>query len=484
MSTESKLSYKDTLTLSLSPEELAAADRSIVYMNKQSGRPMSKHDYMNIMKSIDQSSQMLDKVMYIEEFIRTAKMQGLLFKDIRQKLYQLGVKTSYDDERIIFSAAHNARGSMDNFYCQEANGLILNKNTLKPLMVPPMALRHNIDTQSSNEYLAQGKYTIYKAMDGTAFNMYYFNGLWRISTYGGYDMADIKWNSKTYYEMIEECLQHADMSFDELTQSLDPLHCYSFGFKHPNAHKFYESHDDSEPTYKLWFLQSVCLDKSSPMYLQSSDEPPCTLPLQEKVLYTVNDLGELYKHASSAWTNYVKGGEPVYGFILRSNDFNETLSHSNLFIESSLLRTIRRSWYDRKSLAECSHNNEWRLEKNAIVNAYLMGDLADNFILLFPRFKHYFTHIDNIVHCVAEQMVSLSFDEELKEITFPECEHKCSFVIPTFDTLVQLSKTFLAAFNKQNTFKTKSINKSQKKRYYGQFLVDKIHASTFLTLWD
>ena len=144
----------------------------------------------------------------------------------RLELYQQGIKTSYNEEVMIFTTLHTAKNTLKNHYLQECNGLILEQKTWRPLVVPPKTLRFNIDTDASNRYLHQGLYHIYKAQDGTCFNLYFYGNKWVISTARGHTMNDVKWNnSKTYQEIITECLEKIGLSWEDFINQLNKKNC-------------------------------------------------------------------------------------------------------------------------------------------------------------------------------------------------------------------------------------------------------------------
>jgi hypothetical protein len=322
------------------------------------------------------------------------------FDEARSELYSLGIKTSYNDDVVIFSTLHNNKINLDNAYLRECNGLVLNRHTYKPLVVPPRTLRFNIDTNASNVFLHQGFYHIYKAADGTCFNLYYFNGKWVISTAKGHTMNDVKWDSKTYQETISECLETIGLTWEKFTDTLNPKRSYSFGFSHPGRHKFMAD------VPKLWFIQSVVTDESSETYLWASDQTPIELiPTQERYTTPVLALKDLYRKVRSALEDYLATGEVCFGFILRSVNPGLTKNHSDLFIESSLMCTIRRFWYENSIIEQC-HKNGWNMEKAVTLNAYLNTKNRDVFVKLFPQyaqtFQTYAVEIDKIVSSMVD----------------------------------------------------------------------------------
>lgn len=334
----------------------------------------------------------------------------------RRELYQQNIKTSYNDNIMIFTALHTAKNSLNNHYIQECNGLILEQKTWRPLVVPPRTLRFNIDTDASNRFLHQGLYHIYKVQDGTCFNLYHFNGKWVISTARGHTMNDVKWNGdKTYQEIITECLERIGLTWDNFTLQLNLSSCYSFGFRHPLMQKFREG--NSVDIYRLWFIQSVCLDESDPKYLWSSDVSPIVIiPAQETYPSTVGNLRELYKLASSALQDYLDKKEICYGYILRSVNREQTSEHSDLFIESSLMRIIRKTWYENNLIDQC-HKAGWDKQLAITLHAYLDTQNYETFQRLFPEYSMemevYHKYIMSVITAMAQKTLTPTAEDPI-----------------------------------------------------------------------
>ncbi len=338
------------------------------------------------------------------------------FETGRRALYQLGVKTSYNDEVVIFSNLRACTNNNQSHYIRECNGLILSRDGYHPLVVPPRTLRRNINTELANSYLHQGLYHIYKAQDGTCFNMYY-NRLsqtptWKISTTKGFDMNDIKWDGKTYQEIITECLAVYGLTWEMFTEVLDVNCCYSFGFKHPHFHKFYELNDnlDMVPTYKMWFIQSTVTNPTDDKYLWASEKSPIAdIKEQERYEVTVNNLRELYKLVANSVEHYYNTKQTCYGFILRSVSPNCTNDLSDLYIESDLQRNIRKFWYDNVIIDAC-HKNNWNKEHTIVLYAFLKKNdytYFHQFLNLFPQYETWFDKYEIKCNLILDTMVKL-----------------------------------------------------------------------------
>lgn len=323
---------------------------------------------------------------------------------VRQELALCGIRVVSNDDIAIFSLAHSSKNTEMNVYNRECNGLILDMSG-KPVVVPPRSLRYNIDTSTANKYIHQGLYHIYKVEDGTSFNLYYRNK-WTISTMRGYNMNDVKWgNSATYQEIITECLQKMGLTWDQFVDNLDVNQCYSFGFKHPHMHKFREVGDND--IYKLWFIQSVVTDPKHVDYLWANNVcPVAIIPTQELYNETVSNIRELYKKSADSLKNFQEAGEVCYGFILRSVNVEATNAHSDLFIESSLMKNIRKFCYDNKIIDMC-HQCKWDKDTAISLHAYLDPHNYANFKLLFStQFKRYTDKYAEICNNIVNDMVS------------------------------------------------------------------------------
>lgn len=327
----------------------------------------------------------------------------------RGELYQQGIKTSYSEDVMIFTTLHTAKNTLSNHYVQECNGLILEQKTWRPLVVPPRTLRFNIDTDAANKFLHQGLFHIYKAQDGTCFNLYHYNGKWIISTARGHTMNDVKWaQDKTYQEIVVECLERIGLTWETFTAQLDTTNCYSFGFRHPLMQKFREG--QAAPIYRLWFIQSVCLNEEDPKYLWSNDACPIAIiPNQEVYPTTVGNLRELYKKSSNSLQDFLDSKEVCYGYILRSVNTSQTGENSDLFIESSLMRTIRKTWYENSLIDQC-HKSNWDKTLAITLSAYLDSQNYEVFRKLFPEYSNeldvYSKYLSTITAAMAQKTIT------------------------------------------------------------------------------
>ncbi len=387
-------------------------------------------------------------------------------KKARDEIRHMGIRTSYNPKVMIFYTSHVVKNNISSAYAQESNGLILEQGTWRPLVVPPRSLRFNIDTDTSNKFLHQGLYHIYKATDGTSFNMYHYDGRWIISTAKGYDMNSVCWDSLSYQTIISQCLESIGLTWETFTDLLDKSRCYSFGFKHPNFHKFDEGRDT--PVHKIWFIQSVNLDVTSNEYLWSSDKTPIGI-IEPQPVYCgpVNNLKELYKIASCSLESFLSNKTVNYGFILRSVNFEATRLHSDLYIESALMRSIRRFWYENNLIDLC-HKNRWPKETAVTFNAFLDRTTRENFRVLFGRHTSPFAEYTSVLDTVVQYMIELSKSRALASNNTSNISNSLS---STANSVVRYAaEVSLQSFIDNTKYNLTNKSDEEKRRIFSDFV--------------
>lgn len=402
------------------------------------------------------------------------------FEHARRSLYEQGIKSSYDGKRMIFSRTN--RNQNTSIY--DANGLVLDMNTWKELAVPPSSLSCFINKGNANKGLSEGKYTIYKAQDGTMVTLYYYNNEWVISTSNNFAMNNMKWNGgKTYQQLIEDCLinfkeQNKTVNKDihnekkvvdekqttdekkndeksnekntnnkndndekkdsnewtNFTNKLNKEHSYTFGFKHPDMHPFFEGKD---PIYNIWFIQAIKLEDLTNAAL------PFDLPTQTKV-EGINDIGLLFHYAKYALDKYLEKKEVNYGYILRSSDSK----YKSLFVESTLMKTIRKLQYDNPLITTC-HENKYDKQHFLALNAYMDQESFSLYRVIFSQYSSIYNTLDKYFNQIADIMAGT------------KCEIK---------TLSDIASSLLNKFNRHVKINIMSKTMEQRKGIYRSYI--------------
>ena len=404
------------------------------------------------------------RVLATQFFMKKHKATADDFEKARNAIYKLGIKSSYDPNRMIFSTLHTHKNNLANSYAQECNGLILETGSWRPLMIPPRSLRFNINTNASNKFLHKGLYHVYQAEDGTCINMYFYMGKWCISTARGYEMNDLKWESKTYQELVSECLSEIGLTWESFTEQLDQTRCYSFGFKHVDFHRF-------QPANRMWFIQSVDLDENSDKYMCSNDISPIN-DINPQVTYDkpIASLKDLYRLATNALETFVtsqlddavEAPVPCFGFILRSVNNDLTGAHSDLFIESSLMRQIRQIWYDNGMHKDCIANG-WSKEDAVTLHAYLNSNIYENFMHLYPQYQERFTYYNQIIQQVVRSIVGLEIVTDNLVFT--------GYTAPSADLIKTTANNMREHFDSTVNYNHENQSTEQKSKVFTEFVV-------------
>jgi hypothetical protein len=373
----------------------------------------------------------------IEEF------RNAIMENIREQVKKYGISTQFDKEkkRILFSLNSVHKMSIfSNKYMSECDGLILETCSFRPLVVPMPTLQYVSGEFHRNfrKMLEQKEYNIKEAKDGTTINLYYWHEtsdsenkenvveLWKVSTKHLIDASNKKSNKKTYRRMLTEILENFNINIENFYDSLNPTRCYTFGFKHPDIHQFFEGR--GEPIYDIWFIQSVDLLRFQEIvaynirlvgeekYDERQDCKDCISyeSPHEKIIPQENiDCSNLETYffkpiVENALSNFRSNdGAPKYGFLFRTKKEKVTYNANfkNVFLESDLLRIIRHLWYDKR-LEIDSKENLYNKKKYIVLRAYLSRKCRNVFLELFPQYSGDFTYLDEITHRLANDILN------------------------------------------------------------------------------
>jgi len=361
--------------------------------------------------------------------------------------------------RVILSC-DRASVQTDVMICAECNGVVLDAQTWEFLAVPPRAFNPRLKARAIDEFLSEGLYDIIQVSDGTVVTLYQWvhptvGEVWCLSSGNGYDVSALRWmGPKAYSELLYELLS-ANLAFVEATglrlvqgllapddvrlgfDRLDPAYSYTLGFRHPNFHPL-----PGDPS-GVWSIQTVALStgevcygggaparRGLPHVRRQAVYDPEALRAQAGAPLSLTRFQELTEGAlEEAKAAIARGGEGIrplglaladrtleggrndvhvcplnYGFILRSRDVAATKEHSDILIESPLLKRVRQLVYQRpgRHLRD-DLTHETRLEYNAL-RAYLTVTDRDDFLALHPQFApkyaKYKEFTENVLHLV------------------------------------------------------------------------------------
>lgn len=337
--------------------------------------------------------------------IELIKETGGSYDEIRNYVFKQNILSSYmSDGRMIFHTSKNTRFNKikdltdknpnipDNLW-MECNGIILDCSdfsNIKPLVIPQCSFisQYNKNIMTTNIY--DGLYDIYKIEDGTIINLYYYEKLnsWRIATTRGIDMNNCKFNNITYIDILNEILNKKDIELNTFFGSLNKELCYTFNIKHQSMHKFDNVDGIND---NIWFIQAV---ETSTLELHS-DIDILGITKQSLVEDTANFM--INKNNEKSLSNYLTKKTVNLGYILKSKNTKLTKIHSNILIESTLMRKIRNLLYDSKYI-KMAKDLVIDKETVIIISAYLNINNRDLFIQLFPNYNYMYAILTNITN--------------------------------------------------------------------------------------
>jgi hypothetical protein len=346
-------------------------------------------------------------------YLRNHKYNGIDdIEQIKNDFYKVYIKVSYDNKiingkrKVIFTSTKGMRSQKFDKIIYECNGLVLEAPSWKPLNVPCPTPKISVKNEVVNKFLNQNKYQIYKISDGTLIYLYYWNGLWYISTARGLDMEKVKLNGHEYHKLLDDVLSKYSISFNDFTDLLDKNYSYSFVIRHPDIHPFTQENDDS-----FIFVHRIGYNNSTIQINRSNHNLPLDIPYQEKITDEVK-LHDLYSILSSSLHNWINTKtNTLFGYLLISTEsYKVSGDHSCILLESSLMRQIRQFVYDKKFM-EFGEDRELAI----IVNGFLSPQ-KNIFIELFPQYQSYFTQLEIIQQNLIENILNNSTNEQKETI--------------------------------------------------------------------
>jgi hypothetical protein len=391
-----------------------------------------------------------DVLAYFEEIVEnvhelTNETAGDILQIARNRLYEEKIKISSgsdikrvdemresqkSDSSVVanFKMTLSANKLYSDFarpLMRAANGLIMQvfqraeggAVECRVLSVPSNNLTQKIDKREIQRHLDKNRYDVFEVKDGTTLRLYHdeFRAgdlKWTIATRNMPDIEHVEWRGELYSEVISEVLQlYPEFSYDKL----DPAKTYVIGVKHPKHHPFGQSGE--RKVVEAWRIGSA-----------EDDDNDIGIPWQQRITlegFEIADVGvsgnlqAVLYHCMHALTNYGKGqAYPFLGVILRSKNEEKTREFSDVLIESSLWRSIKKSIYQNKaaksSEEQARRNEDFKNIEFLIIESYLDITRRAEFISLFPVYREYYDKLSALVKVVAAQLVKPTIPSAVK----------------------------------------------------------------------
>jgi hypothetical protein len=189
--------------------------------------------------------------------------------------------------------------------------------------------------------------------------------------------------------------------------------------------KYSQYHPFIENNYvnpnKLIFIQSVDMyEFNTNKKLKINENEDLGFPITEK--YDINEYSNLqnvYLILNNEINRFKKENKnenykSIFGFILRSYDFNKTKNYSNILLESNLLSKIRNLLYNHNFTKKLHFYNILENQNNIIINKnyYNMQSLISLRIFLLKKDLNIFVNL-----FPQSKLVIKSYDVFLKYLT-------------------------------------------------------------------
>ncbi len=351
--------------------------------------------------------------MNIEQWKKRITGGGREFQKLRFNLYGQGIKTSYepyehephkyqeDDPDTVFGGKESRRmiftiTGRNGSKFPNSDGLILDRNGWKYVVVPPPYYERNYTADIVNYHLSERMYDIIPLTDGTLMHLYYWNhekgDEWRISTNSGYDVTDYPclYLQKTFKQIFEEA---AECSIDEM--NLNREFSYSFVVTHCDIHWYWKSR---EPHKQIMLVHKANRDTGEISY-----ECEYKCPVQTPIAKDTKNMVIRNFHSD----------EFPMGVLLRSRDPAITKHMSYVMIEGALYKEIKSLIYSVQKNIPADLNQE-----NAIVlYSYLNTDTQYAFRKAFPQYEELcemmHTKITDLIRAVCDLYNSRQADSQL-----------------------------------------------------------------------
>lgn len=318
-----------------------------------------------------------------------------LFRDIYEcmKFYGINVNYRNDDNRVLFNLLRR-NDIIDNKYKRECNGLIIDIEKWQIVCLPSFNFQRSRDVNTKN--VDMDEYDLVDVQDGSVISLYNYYDEWILSTYNSIDVRDSQWVNSftTFSAAITEILHRRqyDLDFERLSKTKS----YTFGFKHPDFHPF----DEGEGNYKMWFIQSVDLEKIHSLNILSANE------YSDKIIsYEDESIGKDIKSQNSVKSfeviselhKYLNNNhDNSYGFLLR----NKNIKKDSILIESILMINIKRYYYDVEI-----PKGVFNKQKYIIMNSYTDPKINTEFTKMFPVFKNIYKELDDVIQNISTMVI-------------------------------------------------------------------------------
>lgn len=294
----------------------------------------------------------------------------------------------------------------------ECNGVVVDPSTWDIISYPPAALSFNMQKNAMIDCLKSNLYKIYYADFGSVITLYYYGSRWRISTANSYQIDDLIWiGTKTYRELINELMENIELDIEEL----DKDWCYSFGFHHPEYHKF---NGATLKPIRAWFIRAINIvdfNKTGKLTPENTTENNGIMfhkiPKQkyaDDIMAIANidpaaAIKKMEERCAASTTNYFSNpcNIPLHGFILKSIKPDVI---ADTLIESDLQCKLRQMISQRPPISiPIEKRFDWMM-----INSSFSIENKVIFRKLFPHTVPFGEQLDQLIRKISSRIVDIS----------------------------------------------------------------------------
>lgn len=143
----------------------------------------------------------------------------------------------------IYMLSFNYDADFSNTLIRQANGIILEKNTNKLLHYSFPKCYEGLEDDFlektiKNEIENSDDFVIELYFDGSMIKLYYYDGVWNVSTSKHLLAKENKWTSKKSFDILfKEAIEVTySTEYEDFLDKLDKNYCYTFLLQHPENH--------------------------------------------------------------------------------------------------------------------------------------------------------------------------------------------------------------------------------------------------------
>lgn len=281
--------------------------------------------------------------------------------------YNLIIK--YDGDYILFKYSQ-FESDMSLRICQEARGIIFDRDTLKPVCIPFFKF-FNYSEPNEAKIDWNSDITTSEKMDGSLMKLWYHNNSWHLSTNGTIDAykAFVGDKNKTFGMLFEESL---GIPMSELTDALNSNFTYMFELLHPEI----ENVVDYCNAKKIYLLAQ----RNMTTYEETIDFH--NLPnVHRPKLYHLSNIEDVINIVSAM-------NEHHEGVVVCDSHFNRVKVKSPIYLMKAQ-----------------AHNNGVLTDKRIIM--MFRSDVLDDFLQLVPHKQEYIQEVMTLLNNYVQRQENL-----------------------------------------------------------------------------